>query len=292
MTAARAIPAAEYAILAGSGASGKGSPEVEEGVEVLAPPAAISTPFGPSPPLSLLRYSVRDREPRTFLYVRRSLPAGGPGPGVETQEATLALFWALERAGVTRILAESGAASITQHFHPRDLVVPHDFIDFTPQVGGRLQPGAALLMRDPFCPEIRDCLWQRSRQFAAEKATRAFNRAVHIGVEGPRYETASEVAALTRMGGDVISHTVTPDVYLAREIGACFAAVAMVLNYAEGVRPEWDFELLRAIIREGAEELGRVVLDALMALPDQRGCACASYHQLEVPVEARAAGSA
>jgi 5'-methylthioadenosine phosphorylase len=98
-------------------------------------------------------------------------------------------------------------------------------------------------------------------------------------VEGPRLETAAEVGALARMGGDIISQTLTPEVYLAREIGACFASVEMVLNYAEGVRPEWDFELLRAIVREGAEELGRVALDALVALPDQRGCSCAEHRQ-------------
>ncbi|MGH7698758.1 MAG: hypothetical protein ACRENV_08815 [Candidatus Dormibacteria bacterium] len=284
---ARAIPRADYAILAGSGASTRGSPEDEEGVTVVGLDTSFATPFGPGPPLSLLRIATPDGGERRAAYVRRS-PAPAAPAGGQAEAPTLALFWILERAGVGRILAESGAASITQHFHPRDLVVPHDFIDFTPQAGGQLQPTATLLMREPFCPEIRDALWQRARQFAAEKATRAFNRAVHLSVQGPRYETAAEVAALARMGGDVISHTVTPDVYLAREIGACFAAVAMVLNYAEGVRPEWDFELLRAIVREGAEELGRVALDALIALPLDRGCACASYRQLETPAEVRA----
>jgi 5'-methylthioadenosine phosphorylase len=72
---------------------------------------------------------------------------------------------------------------------------------------------------------------------------------------------------------------VTPEVYLAREIGACFGSVEMVLHYAEGVRPEWDFELLRAIVREGAEELGRVALDALLALPDEAQCECAGHRR-------------
>jgi hypothetical protein len=66
----------------------------------------------------------------------------------------------------------------------------------------------------------------------------------------------------------------------------------MVLNYAEGVRPEWDFDLLRAIVREGAEELGRVALDALIALPDEMGCACGSYRQLALPVTEVVAASA
>jgi hypothetical protein len=50
------------------------------------------------------------------------------------------------------------------------------------------------------------------------------------------------------------------------------------------VRPEWDFDLLRAIVREGAEELGRVALDALIALPEAIECACRSYRQVALPV--------
>jgi len=220
---------------------------------------------------------------RSVLFSRphANLAGGLVGRSREQRaQQAVALFWVLQKAGVTRILAESGAASITQHFHPRDLVVPHDFIDFTHQYSGQLEPGVILVMRDPFCPEIREALWQRARQFAADKATRAFNRAVHVTVEGPRFETAAEVTALARMGGDIISQTLTPEVYLAREIGACFASVEMVLNYAEGVRPEWDFDLLRAIVREGAEELGRVALDALIALPERAECSCASHRQL------------
>jgi hypothetical protein len=43
---------------------------------------------------------------------------------------------------------------------------------------------------------------------------------------------------------------------------------------------------------EGAEELGRVALDALIALPDEMGCACGSYRQLALPVTEVVAASA
>jgi 5'-methylthioadenosine phosphorylase len=276
------VPHAEYALLGGSGTGTQGSPELEESVGPEARDVVFTTPFGETPPVTHFKLPEADGRERSVLFARpHATMAGGlVGRSSESRAGqALALFWLFQRAGVVRIVAESGAASITQHFHPRDLVVPHDFIDFTRQYGGRLTPGAILVMRDPFCPEIREALWNRARQFAAEKATRVFNRAVHVTVEGPRLETAAEVGALARMGGDVISQTLTPEVYLAREIGACFASVEMVLNYAEGVRPEWDFDLLRAIVREGAEELGRVALDALVALPGERGCSCAEHRQ-------------
>lgn len=278
-----AIPKAEYVLLGGSGTGTQGSPELEQGVEPQVRDVIFATPFGDTPPISLFRLPLDSGAERSVLFCRPHMSLAGTlggRPSDQRARYALASFWVFERAGVQRVVAESGAASITQHFHPRDLVVPHDFIDFTRQHCGQLVPGALLVMRDPFCPEIREALWLRARQFASEKATRAFNRAVHVSVEGPRLETAAEVAAMARMGGDVISQTVTPEVYLAREIGACFASLTMVLNYAEGVRPEWDFELLRAIVREGAEELGRVALDALIALPEKRHCDCAQHRQL------------
>ncbi|HEY6538380.1 MAG TPA: hypothetical protein VI138_04990 [Candidatus Dormibacteraeota bacterium] len=276
------IPKATFALLGGSGTGTQGSPELDQASRTLDRDVVYTTPFGDTPPVTHFELPLDSGGQRDVLFSRPfASPTGSMAsrPSQERAQQALALFWVLQRAGVVRVVAESGAASITQHFHPRDLVVPHDFIDFTEQHSGQLDPGVVLVMRDPFCPEIREALWQRARQFAADKATRAFNRAVHVTVEGPRMETAAEVAALARLGGDIISQSLTPEVYLAREIGACFGSVEMVLHYAEGVRPEWDFELLRAIVREGAEELGRVALDALLALPDQVGCGCAGHRQ-------------
>ncbi len=269
------LPRAGYALLGGSGSDAGGSPTADPRVARVGE-VRPATPFGEAPPLDHLVLTTETGEERVVLFSRLH----GLLQQRDRRRSVLALFWALERSGVTRIVAESGAGSITQHFHPRDLVVPHDFIDFTPQVGGQIRPGAVLVMREPFCPDVREALWQRARRFAAEKATRVFNRAVFVAVEGPRFESAAEVAALARLGGDVIGQALAPEVYLAREIGACYGVVQMVLNYAEGVRPEWDFELLRAIVREGAEELGPVALDALGALAAERTCRCAGYRQL------------
>jgi len=277
------FPTAEYALLGGSGTGTQGSPEGDTRVSVQEREQVYQTPFGRTSPLT--RFSLADDAgvERSVLFTRPH-ETGEWGlrarTGAARGQQSLALFWLFREAGVTRIVAESGTASITQHFHPRDLIIPHDFIDFTPQFSGQLEPGSVVSMREPFCPDLRETLWQRSRRFAADKATRVFNRAVHATVEGPRSETAAEVAALARLGGDIISQIVTPEVYLAREIGACFATVEMVLNYAEGVRPEWDFDLLKAIVREGAEELGGVALDALAALPSEPSCSCASYRQV------------
>ncbi len=273
-----ALPRCAHAIVGGSGTAAIDFPETlgDERVRVLSDGISVDTPFGQSPVVKHIAVRGADGGEREALAARMH----GWQHNASRHEAALALFWLFRRAGVTRVIAEAGSGSITQHFRPRDLVLPHDLIDLTPSVGGRLDPDAVVLMREPFCPDIRGALWKFAIPWAADKATRAFNRAVYATGQGPRFETAAEVAAYARLGADVIGQAIAPEVFLAREIGACYAAMTLVLNYAEGVRPHWDFELLQEILTEDARALGQVLLDALVAIPETPGCSCTQFRRL------------
>jgi 5'-methylthioadenosine phosphorylase len=277
------LPQCAHAIVGGSGTAAIDFPGAlgDERVRVLAESVSVTTPFGHSPVVKHIALRMPDGGEREALVARMH----GWQHNATRHEAALALFWLFREAGVRRVVAEAGSGSITQHFRPRDLVLPHDVLDFTPSVGGRLDPDAVVLMREPFCPDIRAALWQHASPWAADKATRAFNRAVYATGQGPRFETAAEVAAFARLGADVIGQAIAPEVFLAREIGACYAAMTLVLNYAEGVRPHWDFELLQEILAEDARSLGQLLLDALSDVPDTPKCACASYRRLPAPTD-------
>jgi 5'-methylthioadenosine phosphorylase len=262
----------------GSGTAAIEFPEAlgDERVRILDDSISVTTPFGLSPTVKHVAVRMPDGSERPTLVARMH----GWQHNATRHEAALALFWLFREAGVRRVLAEAGSGSITQHFRPRDLVLPHDVLDFTPSVGGRLDADAVVVMREPFCPDIRAALWQHASPWATEKATRAFNRAVYATGQGPRFETAAEAVAFARLGADVIGQAIAPEVFLAREIGACYAAMTIVLNYAEGVRPHWDFELLQEILAEDARSLGQLLIDGLTDVPEEPGCACASYRRL------------
>ena len=51
--------------------------------------------------------------------------------------------------------------------------------------------------------------------------------------EGPRLETPAEVRMLGTMGADIVTHTFAPEMFLAKELQMCYAAVCYVVNYAE-----------------------------------------------------------
>lgn len=277
------LPQCAHAIVGGSGTAAIEFPEAlgDERVRILRDAISVETPFGESPAVKHIAVRSRDGGEREALVARMH----GWRHNASRHEATLALFWLFREAGVRRVIAEAGSGSITQHFRPRDLILPHDVIDLTPSVGGRLDPDAVVLMREPFCPDIRAALWKYAAPWAADKATRAFNRAVYATGQGPRFETAAEVSAFARLGADVMGQAIAPEVFLAREIGACYAAMTLVLNYAEGVRPHWDFELLQEILAEDARSLGQLLLDALCDVPQEPRCSCAQHRRLPAPSE-------
>jgi 5'-methylthioadenosine phosphorylase len=271
------VPPCAHAIVGGSGTAAIDFPEAlgDPRVRVIGGPLVVSTPFGESPPVKRVALTREDGAVREALVARMH----GWRHGVDRHTGTLALFWLLREAGVRRIIAESGAGSILQNFRPRDLILPHDVIDLTPQVSGLLDPSHLVLMRAPFCPELRSAMWEQATRWAADKATRAFDRAVYATTQGMRFETAAEIAAYARMGADVIGQAISPEVYLAREIGSCYAAITIILNYAEGVRPKWDYELLQEILQDDARTMGQLLVEALARTPEVPGCACLSYRK-------------
>jgi len=74
--------------------------------------------------------------------------------------------------------------------------------------------------------------------------------------------------------GDVVGQSFCPEVWLARDIGACYAGIYLIVNYGEGVVREWEHDVLAQIFHEDAGLMGRILLHALAALPDDDDCHC------------------
>jgi 5'-methylthioadenosine phosphorylase len=92
--------------------------------------------------------------------------------------------------------------------------------------------------------------------------------------DGPRFESAAEVDYMRRLGGDVVGQSLAPEVFLARDIGACYAGIYIVANYAEGVVRDWEHDELKAVFFEESETIARIVLDAVSSAPLDGACGC------------------
>jgi 5'-methylthioadenosine phosphorylase len=96
---------------------------------------------------------------------------------------------------------------------------------------------------------------------------------VYVVTEGPRFESPSEVRFLRTLG-DIVGQSFSPEVWLARDIGACYGGVYVVVNYAEGVVEDWSHDELARIFRDDASLVAKIVLAALADLPSKPSCHC------------------
>ena len=259
------VPAAARAIIGGSGSLAAGLPGgLHPGVTVVDGELVFDTPWGDSPPFTLF-----ELDGRRALHVALH----GWRKGVSRGRAARQVFSVLHRAGVTRIVADAGVGSLNHLLDPGDLVVVDDFVDLTTDRdrGGLVAGDHLLIMREAVCATGREALAAAARRLAPER--RLFTRGTYVVTEGPRFETPAEVGYLQTLG-DVVGQSFSPEVWLARDIGACYAGIYLVVNYGEGVVREWEHEVLARLFESDAELVGRILLDALAALPDDDSCRC------------------
>lgn len=268
------IPRVDYAIIGGSSTFSIRFPEdlKREDTEVLARNLVFETPYGESPQFKL--FQVGDKKVLTCRM-------HGWRPGIVSRgQASKQVFWVFQQAGVKKILAEGGVGSINHLLELRDLVIPHDYIDYSMRQDVGFDSPYLLVMRDPICPVLADALYRNAKQRVSKEERYVFKRGVYINTDGRHFESRAEVQAFRSWGADIVGQSITPEVYLAREIGACYAGIYMVVNYAEGILRDWEHKDLKDIFYNESETIGNILLDSLLQIDDQQDkCACVTLRK-------------
>lgn len=258
----------DFAVIAGSGTLSSDFPlgAGDPGVKILADDLEFETPYGLSPAFRL--FSVDDRQVLTCRM-------HGWRTGVSRADASRQVFWVLREAGVKRIIGEGGVGTVNPLLDPRDFVIPNDYLDLSLRKDVGLEGKYLLVMRDALCPEIREVLLKTTRQ---HYSGRIFQRGVYAVTEGRHFESPAEIAML-RGHADIVGQSICPEVYLAREIGACFAGLYFVVNYGEGVVKNWSHQQLQDIFYDDAPMISRIILDAIRQLDAAGNCECRSLRK-------------
>lgn len=266
------VPRADFGLCCGSATLSLSFPAglEDERIAVLAEGLVFDTPFGPSPAFTHFRIESKLGS-REALAVRMH----GWRRGVKRADASLQAFWVFHQAGVRKVLADGGVGSLNRLLDPRDVVLPDDFIDLTMRQDIYVRGDHLLIMRQPICPDLHS----RLHQAASARLPRVFHRGTYLVTDGPRFESPAEVDYMRRLGGDVIGQSLSPEVFLARDIGACYAGVYMVVNYAEGVVKPWEHAELKTIFFEESETLARCVIDAIAEADLEAACGCADLRK-------------
>ena len=233
----------------------------------------VDTPYGP--PAGPLHLGQLHGRPVAFM-ARHGADHALPPHRINYR----ANIWAMREVGVTRLLAPCASGSLQSHVEPGQFVLCDQLVDRT---SGRADtyfdgPGVNhVSFADPYCPEVRA---------VSIEAARAEDIAVHetgtvVVVQGPRFSTRAESNWYRSAGWEVINMTQYPEAYLARELGICYASIALITDYdvgvegVDGIEPVTQDEVF-AFFESNIEQVRRLLFRAIDAVPVERGCSCAS----------------
>lgn len=239
-----------------------------------------STPFGDSGEILLAHAD----DVSYYLLPRHGQELAKTSPARINGRANL---YALKDLGVEQVLSWAPGGAITHNIAVGDLVILSDLIDRThlrERTFFEDSPLGYLRQFPVFCPRLRRLA---GRALHEMKLVYHGNGTAAV-CEGPRLETPAEVRLLGTVGAEIVTHSFVPEVFLAKELELCYAAVCYVVNYAEtGSRhrpfapgslfgplsPKSDTERLAGVVGAMTE-----IVRSLATAPasEQGGCECAA----------------
>ena len=204
-------------------------------------------------------------------------------------------LWAMRELGVTRIIGPCAAGSLQPGVAPGDFVVPDQLVDRTWGRADTFYEGPVahhVSYADPYCTELSG---------VAVEAARTARITVHptgtvVVIQGPRFSTRAESRWYRAQGWEVINMTQYPEAYLARELGICYAAIALITDYdtgvegpggsgvspgqgrreplpAAGVEPVTQAEIF-TFFKSNLDRVRTLLFDVIGTIPEKRSCHC------------------
>ena len=185
-------------------------------------PFVLQTPYGESPPITLLQPDP-GQKPVAFCS-RHGKDALLHSAAFLNHRATV---WAAKMLGVSAIFSWNGVGAIHPSLEVGDLVAPSDLIDFT-------RTRATTFGHPDLKPASGPAFHPTARVAILSALKSPISNQVYVCTEGPRLETEAEIELYRRAGADVVGMTLSPEVFLAQEVGIRYASLCYVTNYATG----------------------------------------------------------
>ena len=243
---------ADLAIIGGTGLTSLA------GLEVVRQ-EVVSTPYGE--PSSPIVHGVFCGKAVAFL-ARHGQAANIPPHRVSYR----ANLWAVKHIGADKVIAVNAVGGIRPDLQrPGAVAIPDQIIDYTYSRGHTFFEDALanvvhIDFTEPYCEALRAVLLEGARRAGVD----AVARATYGATQGPRLESAAEVDRLERDGCDIVGMTGMPEAALARELGLCYAACAVVANAAAGRGPgPISMEEIDRNLKAGMDAVRALVAEAM-----------------------------
>ncbi|MDP4179951.1 MAG: S-methyl-5'-thioadenosine phosphorylase [Bacillota bacterium] len=187
---------------------------------------------------------------------------------------------AMSQLGVKKIIAPTASGSLQSDIKPGEFVVCDQFVDRTWGRKDTYFDGPEtrhISAAHPYCPELRKIAIEAGKSLGItihEKGT-------VVVIQGPRFSTVSESRWFSKMGWEVINMTQYPECYLAREMGICYANIALINDFDAGleghddIKPVTEKEVLR-VFEENNEKVKKMLFEIIKRIDtnSQTKCCC------------------
>lgn len=229
------------------------------------PPRTLDTPFGPA------LVSHGELGGHELLHISRHEPGHRRLSNHVNHQANI---WALRDAGAEAVLAVTVCGAVDPTLELGALIVFDDLYF----LGNRLADGSlCTLHTEPGTPTRAHWVFEQPfsepLRAALVHGAGATGAPVREGgcyghVDGPRFNTRSEIRALGAAGVTAVSQTAGPETVLAGEAGLPYALLGFATDYANGVTAEpTPIEELLRLIAASATAFSTALSAALEALP-------------------------
>jgi 5'-methylthioadenosine phosphorylase len=177
------------------------------------------------------------------------------------------------------VIGPCAAGSLQPAVRPGDFVVLDQLVDRTWGRSDTFLDGPVVGhvgFADPYCDELRGVLLAAGTGFEGLTMHRGGTAVV---IQGPRFSTRAESAWYRSAGWEVINMTQYPEAYLARELGMCYAGVALITDYdtglegVEGIQPV-TMEAVFAVLDRNIDRTRQLLFAAIPAIPAEPSCRC------------------
>jgi 5'-methylthioadenosine phosphorylase len=179
---------------------------------------------------------------------------------------------ALVSSHVEKIVSIGTVGSMKKTIKVGDIVMPHDFIDFTKSRHLSLYENSRthVDMTNPFCPFLRKlfidgCMNLNNIDF--------HKNGVYLTTEGPRLETKSEINMFSNFA-DIVGMTLVPEIVFSREKGICYASICIVCNMAAGLQKKLKALEIKEIYEEKKPLIKELLQFTIKSINKKIDCNC------------------
>jgi len=232
---------------------------------------SVSTPYGePSDKIALVKV-----DDKTIAFLPRHGKKHQFPPHKIPYRANL---YAMKALGVGQILAPTAAGSLKPEIKPGSFVLCDGFIDRTWGRDDTFFEGPIVKHTSvayPYCERLREIAYSTSLEHNID----VYRNGTVVVIQGPRFSTKAESRWFSSMGWDVVNMTQYPEVILARELGICYANIALITDYDAGLEGRDDIapvseEEVYRVFADNNEKVKKLIYSIIEKLPTNVKCDC------------------